>query len=95
MRNKVDGDHFCRKFGFTSRQSGRIKQTDSTWAHVYAWLGCSFDEFLQYYLANHMQGVLGEHIGRLVYACELAWIKLIVLGEKGKGFMPPIWELVK
>ena len=71
------------------------QQTDPTWPHVFARLACSFDEFLQYFPANHMQGVLGDHTDRLVYACELAGIKPIVLGERGKEYRPPIWEVMK
>ena len=71
------------------------QQTDPTWPHVYARLDCTFDEFLQYFPANHVQGVAGDHIDRLVYACELAGIKPIVLGESGKHYRPPVWEIMK
>jgi L-fucose isomerase len=69
------------------------QQTDPTWPHMFARLACSFDEFLQYFPANHMQGVLGDHTDRLVYACELAGIKPIVLGERGKEYRPPFGKL--
>jgi L-fucose isomerase len=71
------------------------QETDPTWPHVYARLDGSFSEFLQYFPANHVQAVAGDRIASLVYACELAGIKPIVLGKRGKDYRPPIWELMK
>lgn len=67
--------------------------TDPTWPHVYARLDGDFAQFLQYFPANHIQGVVGDRIESLVYACEIAGIKPIVLGKRGKEIMPPIWDL--
>ena len=70
------------------------EQTDPTWPHVYARLDGDFAQFLQYFPANHVQGVMGDRVESLVYACEIAGIKPIVLGKRGKKIIPPVWELI-
>jgi len=73
----------------------RLKnQTNPTWPHVYARLHCSFEEFLSVFPANHAQGVPGDRVRALVNACEIAGIKPILLGPRGKARIPPIWELL-
>jgi len=73
----------------------RLKNlTDPTWPHVYARLDCSFEEFLSVFPANHAQGVPGDRVRALVNLCEIAGIKPIVLGPRGKERISPIWELV-
>ncbi len=73
----------------------RLKNlTDPTWPHVYAKLDCSFEEFLSVFPANHVQGVPGDRVRALVNLCEIAGIKPIVLGPRGKERISPIWEVV-
>lgn len=69
-------------------------QTDPTWPHVHARLACDFEEFLTTFPCNHIVGVLGDVLEAMVYACEIAGIVPVVLGEDGKKRIPPIWERV-
>ena len=69
-------------------------ETNPTWPHVWARLDGSFEEFLNAFPCNHVQGVPGDQVRPLTNLCEIAGIKPIVLGEKGKDRLPPIWELV-
>lgn len=69
--------------------------TNPTWPHVHTKLGCSFDEFLALFPANHVQGVVGDKVRALTYLCEITGITPIVAGEAGKGRIAPIWEIVK
>lgn len=68
--------------------------TNPTWPHVHAKLDCTFDEFVNVFPCNHVQGIPGDKVAALVYCCEIAGIKPIVLGERAKQFPAPIWELV-
>lgn len=70
-------------------------QTDPTWPHVHAKLGCSFDEFLALFPANHAQGMVGDRVRALKYLCEIAGITPIIGGEDAKNYVTPIWERVK
>jgi len=70
------------------------EQTNPTWPHVHARLGCSFDEFLSVFPCNHVQGAPGNLVQPLVYLCEMAGITPVVLGEEGAKRIPPIWERV-
>jgi L-fucose isomerase len=75
------------------QQSQDLKdQTNPTWPHVWARLECSFDEFLNVFPCNHVQGVPGDRVEALKTACELANIQPVVLG---RDTLPPIWEQVK
>jgi len=69
-------------------------QTDPTWPHVWARLDCTFDEFITVFPANHSHGIPGNHVRALTYACEIAGIKPIILGEAGRQRIAPIWERV-
>ncbi len=68
--------------------------TNPTWPHVHAKLECDFEEFLSVFPCNHVLGVEGDRVQPLVYLCEIAGIKPILLGEMKNGFYPPIWEQV-
>jgi len=70
-------------------------QTNPTWPHVWARLDCSFDEFLNAFPCNHVQGVPGDRVRALTMLCDITGIKPIVLGQKGKDRLPPIWEMVE
>jgi len=70
-------------------------QTNPTWPHVHAKLDCPFEEFLNVFPCNHVLGVAGNCVRRLVYLCEIAGITPIVLGPEGKMRHKPIWEQVQ
>jgi len=65
-------------------------ETTPTWPHVWAKLECSFEEFLNIFPCNHVQGVPGDRVRALTMACEIAGIKPIVLGPSERP--APIWE---
>jgi len=67
-------------------------QTNPTWPHVWARLECSFEEFLNVFPCNHVQGVPGDRVRPLAMACDMAGIKPIILGPAGKERPAPIWE---
>jgi L-fucose isomerase len=67
-------------------------ETAPTWPHVWAKLECSFDEFLNVFPCNHVQGVPGDQVQPLTMLCEISGIKPVVLG--GAAPPKPIWELV-
>lgn len=67
-------------------------ETNPTWPHVWAQLECSFDEFLNVFPCNHVQGVPGDQVQALSMLCEIAGIKPIVLGDAARS--KPIWELM-
>jgi L-fucose isomerase len=69
-------------------------QTNPTWPHVWAKLDCTFDEFTNVFPCNHVQGIPGDRVRRLVYLCEIAGVKPIVLGQSAAEFQTPIWERV-
>jgi L-fucose isomerase len=71
------------------------QQTDPTWPHVHAKLGCSFEQFLSTFPCNHVMGTVGDRVRALTYLCEIAGITPIVLGPEGADRLPPIWELVR
>ena len=71
------------------------RQTDPTWPHVWARLQCTFDEFLNVFPANHVQGVPGDRVRALTITCEMTGIKPIVLGPAGRNQLPPVWEAVR
>jgi L-fucose isomerase len=76
-------------------QSRRLKdQTNPTWPHVWARLECTFEEFLDVFPCNHVQGVPGDRVRALRMLCEMAGIKPIVLGPRGAEGPAPVWELV-
>ena len=68
------------------------EQTDPTWPHVHARLDCTYDEFLNVFPCNHIIGISGDRVRCLVYLCEIAGIRPIILGLKGKDYLPPVWE---
>jgi len=76
----------------TSKRLGEM--TNPTWPHVYAKLECSFEQFLNVFPANHVHGIAGDCVRRLVYLCQIADIKPILLGETAKGYLQPVWEQV-
>ncbi len=67
------------------------EQTDPTWPHVWARLECSFEEFLNVFPCNHVQGVPGDRVRALTMLCEMTGIKPIVLGRER---LRPVWEEV-
>jgi len=71
------------------------EQTNPTWPHVHAKLGCSFEEFLSVFPCNHVQGAPGDLVQPLVYLCEMTGITPVVLGDEGARRIPPIWERVR
>ena len=68
--------------------------TNPTWPHVHAKLECDFEEFVNVFPCNHVLGVTGDRVQALVYLCEIAGIKPIVLGSDKKKYYDPVWELV-
>lgn len=71
------------------------EQTDPTWPHVHARLECTFEEFLNVFPANHIQAVVGDKVEALKYYCEIAGIKPIILGPRGKNQVYPVWDVLK
>lgn len=71
------------------------ESTNPTWPHVHAKLHCTDEEFISVFPCNHVQGVAGDVIDSLVDLCEISGITPVILGERGKGRMLPIWERVK
>jgi len=69
-------------------------QTDPTWPHVWAKLHCTFQQFLNVFPANHIQGVPGDRVNALTMLCEMAGIQPIVLGPEGEQRARPVWEQV-
>ena len=65
--------------------------TNPTWPHVFAKLNCSFEEFISVFPCNHILGVAGNHLDKLVTYCEIAGIEPIVLGEERKL---PLWDRI-
>jgi L-fucose isomerase len=70
------------------------QMTNPTWPHVYAKLECTFEEFKDVFPANHIQGAPGDLVRPLVYLCEIAGVKPIVLGSAAQSRIAPIWERV-
>jgi L-fucose isomerase len=71
----------------------RINQmTDPTWPHVHARLDCRYEEFLAVFPSNHVLAVRGDHIRSLTWACEIAGITPVVLGDAGRERIAPLWE---
>jgi L-fucose isomerase len=68
------------------------EQTNPTWPHVWARLECTFDEFLNVFPCNHVQGVPGDRVRALTMLCEMAGIQPVVLG---RDRLAPIWEQVR
>jgi L-fucose/D-arabinose isomerase len=71
------------------------KMTDPTWPHVHARLDCGYDEFLAVFPSNHILAVAGNRIRSLAWACEIAGIKPIVLGQAAEQIVAPIWERLR
>ena len=70
-------------------------QTNPTWPHVWARLECTFEEFLNIFPCNHVQGVPGDRARALAIACDISGIKPIILGPSGKDRPAPVWEQVE
>ena len=70
-------------------------QTSPTWPHVHARLDCTFKEFLNVFPSNHVLGICGDRLEALNYYCEISGIKPIILGQKGKERIQPVWERVE
>lgn len=70
-------------------------QTNPTWPHMYVKLKATFEEFINMFPANHIHGIPGNHVERLVKFCEIAGIEPIVLGEDKEKFRPPLWKIIK
>lgn len=70
------------------------RMTDPTWPHVHARLDCHYEEFLSVFPSNHILAVAGDHSRSLVWACEMAGIEPVVLGDAGKSSITPIWKRV-
>ncbi|RLF18979.1 MAG: fucose isomerase [Thermoprotei archaeon] len=71
------------------------QQTNPTWPHMYVKLDASYEEFINVFPANHIHGIPGDHVKSLVYFCEIAGIKPIVLGKAAKEISKPLWEMVE
>ena len=69
-------------------------QTSPTWPHLHVRLPCNFEEFIDLFPCNHILAVPGDHINELVYLCEIAGVKPVILGEDAKKRQKPIWERV-
>ena len=69
-------------------------QTNPTWPHVHARLDCDFEEFLATFPCNHVLGLAGDHVQGLTYLSEIAGITPVVLGQRGRDRVKPIWERV-
>jgi L-fucose isomerase len=67
------------------------EQTDPTWPHVWAKLECTFEEFLNVFPCNHVQGVPGDRVRALTMLGEMAGIRPVVLGRER---VEPVWEAV-
>ncbi|RLF36656.1 MAG: fucose isomerase [Thermoplasmata archaeon] len=65
--------------------------TNPTWPHAFVKLDCSFDEFVSVFPCNHILGVAGDHVDKLVTYCEIAGIEPIILGEERR---PPLWDQI-
>jgi L-fucose isomerase len=71
----------------------RLNQmTNPTWPHVHARLNCSYDEFVSVFPCNHILAVQGDRIQSLIWACEIAGISPVVLGQAGQNRVSPLWE---
>jgi L-fucose isomerase len=71
----------------------RLNQmTNPTWPHVHARLDCSYDEFVSVFPCNHILAVQGKRIRALTWACEIAGITPVVLGDSARQRITPIWE---
>ena len=79
----------------SAKERKRLNEmTDPTWPHLHTRLECDFEEFLSVFPCNHVLGILGDHVQKLVYLCEISGIKPIVLGKSKEGLYPPLWELM-
>lgn len=74
-------------------EQGRInRMTDPTWPHVHAQLDCTYDEFLSVFPCNHILAVQGDRTQSLIWACEIAGITPVVLGDAASRRITPLWE---
>ncbi|MEM1668141.1 MAG: L-fucose/L-arabinose isomerase family protein [Thermofilaceae archaeon] len=55
-------------------------QTNPTWPHVHARLNCSYEEFIEFFPANHIHAVAGDRVEELLLFCEITGVKPILLG---------------
>ena len=69
------------------------QMTNPTWPHVFARLDCDFEDFVSVFPSNHILGIPGNHVDKLVNYCRIAGIKPIVLRKGEKPL--PIWEEVE
>lgn len=67
-------------------------ETNPTWPHVHARLNCSYEEFVEFFPANHIHAVAGDRVDELKYFCEITGVKPIVLGE---GRYKSFWEALE
>ncbi len=70
------------------------EQTDPTWPHVHARIDGDFNEFTDLFPSNHVLGVKGRHVQKLIYLCEIAGITPVLLGSEKEQRRLPIWERV-
>jgi L-fucose isomerase len=68
------------------------EMTNPTWPHVHARLECSYDEFLGVFPCNHILAVQGDRTRSLIWACEMAGITPVVLGQAGRDRVTPVWD---
>ncbi len=71
------------------------EETDPTWPHVHARIDGSFDEFTDLFPSNHVLGVEGDHVQKLIYLCEISGITPVLLGSEKDKRREPIWEKVE
>jgi L-fucose isomerase len=82
-----------RSVELPSEEQARINHmTDPTWPHVHARLECSYEEFLSVFPCNHILAVQGDRVRALIWACEIAGITPVVLGEAAQRRVSPLWE---
>ncbi|MEM4514431.1 MAG: L-fucose/L-arabinose isomerase family protein [Ignisphaera sp.] len=71
------------------------EQTNPTWPHMYVKLYTTFEEFVNVFPANHIHGIPGNHVNKLVKFCEIAGVEPIVLGKDKEKIREPIWKILR
>lgn len=71
------------------------EQTNPTWPHMYVKLYTTFEEFVNVFPANHIHGIPGNHVNKLIKFCEIAGVEPVVLGEDKTKLREPLWKILK
>ncbi|MEN2974574.1 MAG: fucose isomerase [Candidatus Caldarchaeales archaeon] len=69
------------------------RMTNPTWPHVFVKLDSKFEDFVSVFPSNHILGVAGDHVEKLLNYCHIAGIKPILLSREGKTGQ--IWEMLE